>query len=147
MTTRINPTDPIDPADAQAAAELPCRFAPKMTQVLAPWIDQLPAHDIAVLADLATTLSICSKRIAMLATRSLPSGDSALIGALTLRLWTLGVADTTHQLSGELVSRAASADASAIEDGQAQLRERYASDPARVRRDALDLLAGSLLSD
>ena len=138
-------TGRIDPDDALAAQRLPCRLAPNMTEVLAPWTDQLPAQEVAVLADLATTIRVCSHRIAMLATRSLPTTDDALIGALTLRVWSLGVADTADRLASELCSRARSADETGTEAGRAQLRERYASDPARIRRDGLDLLAGALL--
>lgn len=143
---RDEPACPTAPEDVGAAGHLPCCLAPSMAELLAPWIGQLPGEAAADLADLANVMQICSRRIAINTARELPHDDDALIAALTLRLWSLGVADTTARLTTELQRHAAQVDAATHDAAAQQLGRRYATDPARIRRDGIDLVAGSLLT-
>lgn len=141
------PTDPIRPADAEVAARFPCLLAPGASQVIRPWTDRLEAREADELADLLGLLHATSRRIAMAATRELPSEAEPLIGALTVRAWSLGVSATAARL-GTLAREAAAGSGYARQVEQAarqQMKARYHEDPARIRRDGIDLLAGTLL--
>lgn len=133
-------------ADVEAAGMLPCVLAPEATGVADPWVDELAVEVAADLAVLLRLLHASSRQVGALTTRTLPAADEPLVGGLTVRLWSLGVADTAGRLADALARRTAGTDPAGYAAVQRRLQERYAEDPGRFRRDGLDVLVGSLLT-
>ena len=137
----------LDVADAEGAATLPCLLAAGTAEVIEPWLATRQALDPDELRQLLTIVATAADRLSRLAVRDLPDADDALVGALTLRLWLLGVAASAATLSdiAEAAVRDRAADADS-EQARQRLQARYLDNPTKARNDGLDVLAGSLLA-
>ena len=134
-------------ADAEGAASLPCLLAAGTGEVVEPWLAGLPARDLDELRELLAIVATVSDRLSRLTVRDLPEDDGALVGALTLRLWLLGVAASAATLANtaEVAVRDRPTD-DEVQQARQLLQARYLDDPTKARNDGLDVLAGRLLA-
>lgn len=144
------PHRPLDLSDADAATAMlfPALLTDRTAMVFGPWISSRDTRSRHDLNQALALLAAAGQALVLSATDDLPVDDDRLIGALTLRAWSLGVWGSATRML-EAVEAGTDSDAVAEADAAAAkvLMARYEDDPKQFRRDGLDLLAGSLLTE
>ncbi len=140
--------DRLHPADEASAALLPCLLTDSAREILGPWRVQLSDPRAAELHTLLDRIVDACGRLAVLTIEQLPDDTEAMIAALTVRCWALGVRASCTRLGGTdtgFRDEHGGHDA-LVADVRAQLEQRFLQGPASARADGWDILAGSLLA-
>ncbi len=138
--------DELHAEDARAAGQLPCLLPDASDAVFAVFLAGLSGDARHQLNTMATAMAVLGERLVVLTLVELPDEGDALVSALALRSWLLGVT-ASSQLLASMTDDGSTYANETRAAAKRRLKARYERDPRTARADGLDVVAGGLLDD